>query len=474
MNQRQRLVVVALAIADLLVLIAMCGVVAIMATRAGGGEQAAMGPTDVPTPSVTPSQTPIPTWTPRPTPTIYVQPPPTPRPLTEEETLVLDQVERDVSELRGLDALEPVSHWVLTRAQLRQYYANLLGDEAWRSSADSLTLALAALDFVPADTDLVKLWRDVYSEQVAGFYDTETKEIILVTNTDASGALERVIYAHEYTHALQDQHFDLRGLGVSETDFFDSYVDRVGAVLALVEGDASLVQEQYVQGYLSYADTLAFQQDVAQGSSIEFDRAPRFIQQMMLFPYERGRQFVGLLYTQGGWAAVDAAYEAPPVSSEQILHPERYLVGDAPTPVSLGMLDTVLGTSWTPVYDEPLGEFVLGLYLENYVSSGTASAAVEGWGGDRCIIYHHAGTAETAFLLHTVWDTAAEADEFRDAYETYAQVRSGHLADLTGEGLTCWSGDDWLCVSWEGDAVTVVLGPDRATVEAMRAAALSP
>jgi hypothetical protein len=467
MSSKQRLVIVLLAVGNLIVLIAGCVVVYSSLTVPSARTAQPL----TPSPANTPRPTPIPTWTPSPTATPYAPPTPTLRPLKEEEAAMLDQTEREVSVLRGLDPLRPVSRWKITRSQLRHRYADIFISEEWEEAARSLALVLAAFDFVSPDTDLVGLWQDGFSEQVAGFYVIESEEIYLVSDAYVLGALERAIFAHEFGHALQDQHFDLEALGLDVTSE-PEYADRIIAIQSLIEGDAVLIQQLYVELYFSQADTLEFWQDTMKASFSSSDSIPRIVGETSSFPYTYGREFVSALYEQGGWQAVNDAYAAPPTSTEQILHPERYLSGDQPVLVSLSPLSTTLGSDWRLVYDDPAGEFMLGLYLENQLHATEAAPAVEGWGGDRCAVYYNDATDETVLLLRVVWDTSADAGEFLDAYARYADARFGHSADRTADGLACWQGADALCVAWEDGSVTVALGPDQATVDDVLAAGL--
>lgn len=477
MSRNQKLILALLAIGDLIVLTLLCSSVAYSLT-AQSRTRVALAPTQLPT--STPTRTPIPTWmptptsTPIPTPTPAPVPPtPMPRPLTAEETAALDQIEREVATLRGLTPLHPVSRWKITRAELRRHYADSLGSEEWEEETRSLALVLAAFDFIPAGSDLTYLWQDVVSEEVAGFYLTESEEIYVISEGDLTGAVERVIFAHEFGHALQDQHFDLDSLGLEETSQPGYYADHIVAIQSLIEGDAVLIQERYIERYFTQEDVMELLMNtLVLYSSPGTEDVPPVIEETFSFPYVYGREFVNALYRRGGWRAVNNAYASPPVSTEQILHPERYLAGDEPIAVSLPPLTTTLGSDWHLLYDAPLGEFFLRLYLENELDPSRVSPAVKGWGGDRCAVYHDETSGETVLALRTVWDTSADASEFLGAYETYAEARFDHPADQATDELTCWQGDDVLCVAWEGQSVTMVLGADETTVDRVLAASV--
>jgi hypothetical protein len=110
---------------------------------------------------------------------------------------------------------------------------------------------------------------------------------------------------------------------------------------------------------------------------------------------------------------------------------------------------------------------MLRVYLQDQLGADEAARAVAGWGGDLGVVYFDEDTYGLVMVLRSVWDTSAEADEFLDAYVTYAARRYGHPANELAGGLSCWYGDDVLCLSGLGNEVTVVLGPDASTVDAV-------
>jgi hypothetical protein len=468
MNQRQRLIIIVMAVVDLIVVAGVCGVIASNAL----GQQAAPPPTPPPTPSPTFTPTPesIPTWTPAPSPTPYVSPTPAPQPLWEEDAAAFDQVEQQVAALRGLPSLRPVARWRVTRAQMRQGYADRFVGDAWADAAHSWGLVLAAFDLVEPGTDLLAEWRAGFAEWVAGFYAVETEEIHVVSDSYSAGAWERLVYAHEFGHALQDQHFDLERLGLDLTGA-PGRTDRLLALLGLIEGDAELIEASYQETYFTQADTVELW-NVSHPALTWADSDAPVLDALSSFPYDDGEAFVRALYDEGGWPAVDAAYANPPTSTEQILHPERYLAGDgrgvlggAPLPLTLPPLTGTLGGGYHLIYADTVGELLLRLHLENQLPAAEAAEAAAGWGGDLCAAYHDAGSGQTVVVLRTAWDTAADLEEFLAAYQTYADARFEHAPDLVTETASCWGGNGGLCILREGETVTLILGPDREVVE---------
>ncbi|MEE8392246.1 MAG: hypothetical protein V3S14_15830 [Anaerolineae bacterium] len=113
-----------------------------------------------------------------------------------------------------------------------------------------------------------------------------------------------------------------------------------------------------------------------------------------------------------------------------------------------------------------MGEYFARLYLAQQILEEEAEVAVEGWGGDRYAVHHRQADGALVMALYTVWDTPADAEEFVDAYVAYADGRFDHPADVANGARLCWAGNtDHLCLTWGPTDVTIVLGPDEATVE---------
>jgi hypothetical protein len=479
MTQTQRIIVIVLGAVSLLTLVVLGGVV--LASMSSLGEQA----TPPPPPTATPTSTPIPTWTPTPQPTPTAPPtmtptsPPTLTPTPPFQSLDSDprlsQIEMQVAALRGLDPLRPVPSWAITTDDLRYYYIDPMLDEEWDEQLASWSLVLVAFDMLEPGVDLSPLVRYFLPESIAGFYDPQTGEIYVVNNTGVLGESDYAVFAHEYGHALQDQHFDLSSLGFDEVHSSYDQLDRLNAARSLVEGDAELLQEQYERAYAgSYAGDRSLAVSGLNLWSAVWnpgDIASRLqsppIDDVFLFPYIYGKIFVQELYDRGGWGAVNDAYADPPVSTEQILHPERYRADDEPISVSLGSLADTLGSDWQLIFEDPIGELMLRVYLQDQLGADEAARAAAGWGGDLGVVYYDEDAYELVMVLRSVWDTSAEAGEFLNAYITYAARRYGYPANETVGGLSCWYGDDALCVTGGNGEVTVVLGPDQSTVDAV-------
>lgn len=382
-----------------------------------------------------------------------------------QEQATVEEIENDVAETRELEALEPVPFRELTEEALAERLSTEMeeGPEADSQAGDAL---LTLLGVIGPAVDLDALMEDLYTEQIAGFYDPDEDAFYLVQREEQTSQ-DQLVIAHEYVHALQDQHF---GLDEEEAKLLDS--DQAQAFEALVEGDAMLAMALYAEEYVTVFDRLA---SISEAGGLEnevLESSPSFIQEMERFPYDKGLDFVLALYQTGGWEAVNEAYEDPPTSTEQVLHPGRYRDGDAPQPVTLPDLVAVLGAGWQELASDVMGELGLRLALAEFAGPALAEAAADGWGGDRYVLLQQ-GTGGPAMLaLKTVWDDADEAEEFWALFPVYMAHRGGYLEEvreLLGEVTSRW---------WEGEAgaayagygeesLTVLFGPDLETLEAV-------
>jgi hypothetical protein len=385
---------------------------------------------------------------------------------------LLDQIEAEVSQLRELSFLEEVDCQFITRDELRE---RLLEDFAEDIEEINVTQELFVfLDLMEEGQNLYNILLDLYSEQIIGFYDSESEELYVVSDVGEPGPLEEVTLAHECTHALQDQHFDLESLPSPE-DNSDLFM----AGNSLIEGDASLLQGIYYWSCLDDAEREVYAQQVAELDHEAFDAAPRVIQENLLFPYVSGVNFVYALWREGGWDAVNQAYSNPPQSTEQILHPEKYyLERDEPQAITMPDLESALGAGWSLLDSDVLGELNMKIYLETFlgIDSEEAINAAEGWDGDRYVFLKDAEGREL-LVLSSVWDSQTEAEEFFHAYISFVENKSGGAWTLCLDdvGKKWWETEELsLYLRQQGSEVLIVIAPDEAITKQVLTVTYSP
>ncbi len=361
----------------------------------------------------------------------------------------MSQLETITQTLRDLPAERAIDHQFPSRAETIEYLREMYSREFPPEEFDRLERFYTALDLLPADLDLQDVYLTLLGSQVAGYYDpdTRTMNVLPVVGDDPGDSLsftEQVIYIHEFTHALQDQHFDLNAL-LEAPDGLEN-PDRSLATLALVEGDATAVMTLYVQDVANRNPLAAISllvEGLQSGGLFLPQGIPDILVDELLFPYDAGLNFVIAISEDGGWKNVDAAYSDPPTTSEQILHPEKYLAGEAGLDVFLPDASADLGEGWALDWDTVLGEFYLREHLATHLSASLAAGAAQGWGGDRFHVYHHAETGEIAWALRTAWDSDEEYREFIEAYAIFGTTGYDDVAS----DASCWENEtSALCV----------------------------
>ena len=333
-----------------------------------------------------------------------------------DEAAVYRQIEDQVVALRGLPAKQRLEPIILDEAQLRVRIEAQFRAENPPAEIAASQATLVAMGLLPPGTSLADLYVNLLGSQVAGYYDPAAKHIYVVARTGQIGAIEKVTFAHEFTHALQDQNFGLKGITTDTV----GQGDRSLAHLALIEGDASLLMTQWLMGNL---DGAGIAQIMAgdPAAQAQLDAAPPFIKDALLFPYLQGVTFVSTIWAQGGWAAVDRVFSRLPASTEQILHLDKYAANEQPVTVPLDApaIAARLGSGWTETPADTLGEFQVGSWLRARGVTGagggiSGDTAAAGWGGDRYALIDGPSGAYALVLL-TTWDTPADATEFATA-----------------------------------------------------------
>jgi hypothetical protein len=363
----------------------------------------------------------------------------------------MDLIQGQVSTLRGLTLQHTFNRATLTTDQLRQQVKeNFLKNYTPQQAADDVLL-YSTLGLLKPDTDIIKLFENLYSEQIAGFYDPETKTMYVVQGSGFNG-IERMTYAHEFTHTLQDQHYDLRGQLKITDEYCHTHAEYCAAVTALVEGDAVSTEQDWFYSDGSNTDRSQVQDFYLHFASPVFDSSPDFIKDDLLFPYQKGFEFVQTLYDQGGWKAIDQAFENAPVSTAQILHPGLYPL-HKPLTVTLPDLGATLGSGWRQAAQGSLGEWYTYLVLSRgwqnsmRLPEALGKQAAAGWGGDGYLLYQKTADPQARVLVvEWKWDSLADSDQFWSALSSLCKERWGTPAQESALELR-WSAKNGETVS---------------------------
>jgi hypothetical protein len=325
-----------------------------------------------------------------------------------------EEIERQVVAIRGLQFKHPVDYQVLNRKEIKQTIAGKLGEVFSEKEFANMTEAMAALGLLPPKFPLRQKYIDLLGEQVAAFYDQHAHKLFMYEDASLENAQNRVVLAHELTHALQDQHFGLKRLPLEVKD----NDDRAFAASALVEGEATLVMSEYM---LKNMSKQMFKDSMVSSLTQNMDQlatAPRYLREMLVFPYLRGQEFCAVLYGMGNYDQVSKAYEQPPSSTAQILHPQKFLAKPREEPIAIAWADTDLKGE-KPIADNCVGEMGTRILLAEWLDDATGERAAAGWRGDRYLYF----AGGQALIWKSVWATAQEATEFFEAEKKLLEKR---------------------------------------------------
>ena len=350
-----------------------------------------------------------------------------------------DAVLKETSEIRELSILRPVKSGAQSRSEIERMIIKNLDSDTTPAEMHATEVLLRVFGLAPSDFAYRPFLIKLLTEQVAGYYDPKVQQFYLADWIELEG--QKPVMAHELTHALQDQHFNLKRFEKWPKGDSDAEL----AAHALIEGDATLAMTLYMAKHPLVALAFIRSLGTQETSSEQFKRAPRALRESLLFPYEAGSTWATQVYRRGGWDMVSKAFTKLPQSSEQIMHPEKYFLYETPLKVVLPDLKPLLGPTWKRLDSDVNGEWGCYLILDEFLNSATESKkAAAGWGGDQFALYEGAipdgkNAADVFLAQFTAWDTSVDAREFFDAYLKrtwirYPEAKAGEVASTTERG----------------------------------------
>lgn len=350
---------------------------------------------------------------------------------TAAEERAIGALMRTAERLRDLTFVRPVPFRIQNREVITEFVRSKLEPEELERSR----VFYVALGLLDPSVDVQDLLIRVLGEQIVGYYDPERG--LMVIRDDVARQLERathvgrelgeaeMVIVHELVHALQDQR-----LALGERYEEERSIDADNAFASLVEGDATLAMIGHMaaragQPLRRLTRNAAMLRALVRSNpqalaGQEIERAPPIVRLPLMSRYLDGMVFCATLHGARGWAGVDEAHARPPVSTEQVLHPERYLAGERPVDVALPELPALAEAGYAPHEEDSLGELETSIWFGLGDGSDRAEAAAEGWGGDRLRVYRNAA-GETAVVWFSVWDDATEAQEAEAAARAVAR-----------------------------------------------------
>lgn len=372
-------------------------------------------------------------------------------------------IQASVSALRNLPVKRKLKVGVYNKRQLTDFVrAQLRSGGNERRLADQ-SRSWRALGLLPAGYDLFAGLSALLDEQVAGLYDPASQQLRIMARlvpvgpriasplellTGSPEDQARFVLSHEIVHALQDQHHDLRRMARDRPGENDLEI----ALSGLFEGDATAAGLAWMMaergaydelGFFASAGMMGWMMKLALRlarlgilpDTASLRRTPRALQERLLFPYSAGLQFAMKVGQQGGFAAIDALYRRPPLSSEQILHPHKLIGSLVDHPIVLALPDVsgLLGRPYRQGYADTLGELMIRVLLEDLGPDVVPKHAAAGWGGDRHVLYTATGQPDVLVWLST-WDTKVDAVQFERALSALVAAKRGPPGHVTRKG----------------------------------------
>jgi hypothetical protein len=342
-------------------------------------------------------------------------------------------MEQGLSEITGLSFRRAVPYAVMSKDQLRRYLEQRVKETIKPADLRAEELTLKLLGLVPQDFDLRQNTVDLLTEQAAAFYDYNKKKLFMLE--DSAGSDEEIALVHELAHALADQHFPL-GKYISEGLRSD---DAATARQAVMEGQASWLMTAYLSkksggpGEVSDAvlDLMTHTMEASPEQYPVFSKAPAYIREMLVFPYSDGMLFQNAVFQKLGRESFSEVFRNPPASTQQIIHPDRYLahvlpqIPDPPQPPKpREFRKLAVGT---------LGELDFRILLAQYLGKQNGVELASHLRGSSYELLEHKHAGFDVLAYASIWDSAETAAKFLDQY---VQVLRGKWKQLDLESQT--------------------------------------
>jgi hypothetical protein len=326
-----------------------------------------------------------------------------------------DEVLQQMSEITGLKLRTPLKKSLRSREQIRAYVINEMNEDKDAAERYAGQRSAEAFGLLPKGFNLDSFMVDLLTEQIAGLYDPKAHEFYVADWIPAAD--QRMVMAHELTHALQDQHFQIEDWAKAARPNDDAELARE----AVLEGSAMAAMVDYLlQGTgRSLQDLPDIDPSMLIGdmeSTPMLKKAPPFLKDALIFPYLDGLNFSAAVLRPDGWSALSGIFAKPPVSTQQILHPALYKSGKIPPKIAVPSMDKDVGADWTKLEDNIMGEFGWKEVLKQFLGEERATPVSAGWNGDRYVVYEQKKTKKLLLITRLDLATEGDADRFFTSY----------------------------------------------------------
>jgi hypothetical protein len=370
-----------------------------------------------------------------------------------------DEVVKEMSQITGWGIKTPLKKSIRSRADIHAYILKQMDDEKDAKERYASARSAEAFGLIPKGFNLDAFLVDLLTEQIAGLYDPKAHEFYIADWIPADE--QRMVMAHELTHALEDQHFDIEPWVHAARPNDDAEMARE----SVLEGSAMAAMLEYeLKGKgLKLRDLPEFDPSVFVGDLAEtpvLKKAPPFIKDSLMFPYFSGLTFSMSVLKSGGWPEFTSVFARPPANTQQILHPEMYFANRAPTPLKVELPAAAPGENWTLLEENSLGELGWKEVLKQFLDEEHAKETAAGWDGDEYASFEQKNTRHLMlFARIRLADIVAASrffTEYADALEkkyperTDVSRRPNFLTFQSTDGSVFLRCNGRQCISLEG------------------------
>ncbi|MEN6605713.1 MAG: hypothetical protein ABFD60_00590 [Bryobacteraceae bacterium] len=379
----------------------------------------------------------------------------------------IEQLLTELKEITGLEPLKKIDYAMIDKAHVKKFLDDRIREYIKPEEIRAEELTLKKFGFVPQDYDLAKATVELMTEQAAALYDFRKKKLFVIES--APDALQQIALVHELAHALADQHFNLE----KYVDLANQSDDSATARMAVMEGQATWLMSEYLarrtgQSLSTSPAILRLMSgaaEMAQGQFPVFDAAPLYMRETLLFPYSKGMLFQHAVYEKYGKKAFSEVFRNPPVSSQQILHPEKYFEGAKPTEPALQSVPSE--KEFKELTEGYVGELDHAILLRQYAGQDAADSISTHWKGGRYKLLEHKKDRRAVLCYASEWDTAQIAKAYFAHYQTVLKKKwKCMVVTSDADGAVKGKGDDgYFVLRLNGTQVTSIEGlesPDEA------------
>jgi hypothetical protein len=344
-----------------------------------------------------------------------------------------DEVLAEMSRLLSLPIKEPLKKSLRSKQEIRDYLVREEKEDKNDRERYADEKTLEAFGLIPKGFPLESFMLDVLTDQVAGLYDPKAKEFYIADWIPADE--QRQVMAHELTHALEDQsfHIDPWIKAARPNDDAELARDAVseGSALAAMFDYGLREQKTGVRDLPDMSLLIRANALEEMGKDPNLAKAPMVIRDELLFPYLAGTGFTqAFLKAHAGWSDLKLIFENPPVSSQQIIHPDLYLSGTKPEKVTLPDWKGVVPADWKLLEENVMGEFGLDEILKQFLGQQRGEALSPAWAGDRYATFENQKTKQIVLVYKLMLDNPDDTARFFGQYSEALELKYKQRADL--------------------------------------------